>query len=650
MGPGVLWNGTAGSGYNGSPPADPARTTAKPRLQPWTFDQQRFTTDDFILGCYASAKGGISEVIAHVEGNSHILTVADVNVYTNAKGIVNVEVGYFVCLKASEFLAVSANGAINCYFEAIANDVTMQHRVMGPYKFYPRAVEFDWSKTFGVGGDYANPNLAMEALATAYEAGTATCGHIRGITSGSYPLTDALVTSANKSKGYTYMDASPGVTCNFVRGAAFDPVNTGGVWTYYCPLDNVCLGPGIKVDVKNFNNLHATSTRPWWMKGCEWTNSIGVRDTLYWNNAPHPGFRLVLSEGFGDVLVYWSDGAKCSYAGAPVEQAALKKFSYAQDCVAVVYFNPQFLWGNYERGSSVQFYRASKNMFSATYTGAGTGAMRIDRPGNVTLTLRKNGIDQVTFNLTTTTKTVGQLVAAINAYGNGFAATLLDGSYAAGAAGGASSGVVQALNTTPFIQTGYFDFHTEWVHVRYLLGLWENMVLCCNDIRDAWYATSMLNIETDAADADIGNNSWTGFGNSPQTVGSQHISYYNNTNPSGYVLYSPGSVYSYSEVFANLEGLVFPSPAYPDTIPVHDNIWELPGLPPATGNYVNNTAVAGINACLTDAANNDLRPTGVALLHNCTPGSPYDQTGNLRAATDAPGALAAGYPAREYAF
>jgi hypothetical protein len=646
LGPGPSYTGVPGSGYAGAPPVDPVRTTAKPRLQWWTPNFQRVWNDQFTVGVFASAEGGIQKVRLYGEGGVVDLTAMTTNTYTNLRGETNTEVGYFATLSVSQFLAITGSGTAQLYAEAIANDPTMQHRVIGPLTVYPRATEVDWSKTFGVGGDYATYDDAANALAAAYNAGQVECGRMRCISSGTYYLLDPKVRSINISKGYTILDAAPGVDCNLVRRDVFDPNNAWDTWASH--MDNMCIGPGVRIDVMPLRMIHGGSRRPWWIRGGQFYNSIGARDTLYWNNAPHPGLVIFVSEGSGDVPVNWSDGAQCSYGGCPVNQVgagALKKFSYSKDAVGCIYFDQPFIANCYERGSSVKFFRIVKDMFSVTYKGTGTGAMRIDRPGGIYLTLMVNGADVKQFQLTRDPgagvySTVSALCAAINAYGQGFSATTISDTYCASAAGGASSGFVQALGATPFVQNGFFDYHTEWYHC-FAYGLLENVVIYANDIRDADYSTAFFNSETGLADSHITGNSFVGNGNSGCSFGKSHVTVDHNYIPTGIFLFDPASNDPYTRIRANiLGGIGAYNYTFPTAVSVADNLYQLGWQgAPTSPNYVNNQVVTDITTCVVDAVNDDLRPTGVGATSLVDAAFPYDQTGALRSLKDARGPL-----------
>ena len=144
LAPQASWTGMAGSGF-ATTPVDPVRTTAKPALRLLTPPFQWFT-DTLDVGVVAAANDsgsmlntlGIAEVSFYFEGNSVKVLAPSWHVIDTAVGPRRY-FGWWVRLKKPPL----KSGDGHLYVEAVARDVTMQKRVIGPYVFSPRAVQHD---------------------------------------------------------------------------------------------------------------------------------------------------------------------------------------------------------------------------------------------------------------------------------------------------------------------------------------------------------------------------------------------------------------------------------------------------------------------------------------------------------------------------
>lgn len=145
--PSSQWNGVAGSGFSGTAPQDPPRTTAKPVCRLLTPPNQ-FFTQELVVGVWAAANHdgsllddlGLARVIAHCEGNSFEIPTPSYYLFADANGTPRRYLGWWVVLQHP-----GVNGHAQVYFEAIPKDPAMQARVIGPYQFSPQAALHDYT-------------------------------------------------------------------------------------------------------------------------------------------------------------------------------------------------------------------------------------------------------------------------------------------------------------------------------------------------------------------------------------------------------------------------------------------------------------------------------------------------------------------------
>lgn len=169
MAPGALWTGVASSGFNSAPPVDPARVKAKPTLRLVTAPWQTFD-GDFIVPFFSDCNGGVQQVVVSVEGNS-VGIAAPVEIpYLKPDNTVGHWIAYAVKLDYAACMAVAIDGAVEVYATAIPVRGDFQSRVIGPYRFYPRAPGVGAGKrwaaeyTVGAAGQYQTIAAALQAV------------------------------------------------------------------------------------------------------------------------------------------------------------------------------------------------------------------------------------------------------------------------------------------------------------------------------------------------------------------------------------------------------------------------------------------------------------------------------------------------------
>ena len=222
--PSGAFNGTAGSGFAGSLPVDPVRTTAKPAVRLLVPDYQHFTFNKTV-GVIALANDngsmfntfGIERVTFHYEGASLEVTEPRWQSIPTEAGT-RTYFGWWVDLRK----LVGVNGTGHLYVTATPRDATMQERVIGPYLFTASDDLFDVEleiapsqpviagqryQTLLAAGSYAKAQGAQNPLLSISEAGI-------------YDIGDDGGTNAWAQTGRCNITASvPGVT---IGKAAFD--------------------------------------------------------------------------------------------------------------------------------------------------------------------------------------------------------------------------------------------------------------------------------------------------------------------------------------------------------------------------------------------------------------------------------------------
>jgi hypothetical protein len=209
--PSALWTGTAGSGFAGSPPVDPVRTTAKPALRELVPPQRYSGAINFGVLAMANDGGsldvnlGIEKVIFHYEGNS--LEVTEPRWFTTMtlRGP-RTYFGWWARLSAS------ATGNADLYVEAVPRDPTMQNRVIGPLFVDPASSLYTHSVTVApsqpeVAG--SNYHSIDDAIAYVNGFGMASPNPLITITEpGLYDITRSTGTLMNAARGYLNITAS----------------------------------------------------------------------------------------------------------------------------------------------------------------------------------------------------------------------------------------------------------------------------------------------------------------------------------------------------------------------------------------------------------------------------------------------------------
>ncbi|MEM7703265.1 MAG: sialate O-acetylesterase [Pseudomonadota bacterium] len=232
---GSSWDGAAGSGFI-TPPADPARTTAKPVLRLIEPPHQHFT-DTLTVGAAAMANnsgtliGGVAAVRFYFEDDTPLeVATPSFRTLTRVDGSTYECLGYWVDLQKPS----SAQGAAQLYIEAVPTDATMQNRVIGPFLYYPSAVQHDFQTTVGTAGDHTTFNAAKEAARNSGAANPL----IELLDDGDYALSQGG--PGYIPTGYLTVRPAPGVSARFTLGAGNEAVwdqNIGRLWLEDIAID-----------------------------------------------------------------------------------------------------------------------------------------------------------------------------------------------------------------------------------------------------------------------------------------------------------------------------------------------------------------------------------------------------------------------------
>ena len=287
--PGAGWTGTAGSGFS-STPADPARSTAKPVLR-LIVPPHQFFTDTLLVGAVAGANDngslyanmGLSHVTVHYEGSSFDIAAPSYRSFRDANGNTVSYFGWWIELQHDGRL-----GKANVYFEAVPSDATMQHRVIGPYSFFPAAQVHDLdlevapSQPVVTGSRYKS----ITAAQTYAKTQNAQNPRITVVEAGQYDIADDN-SNGWFIDGYCTIEASVPIT---IGKTAYTTDAAAVMQSNRYPL---CIrGANVTLDFRYMlllNNGANASIKNHWLDGCTLTNSaIKGRDAM-WRGGP-PGF------------------------------------------------------------------------------------------------------------------------------------------------------------------------------------------------------------------------------------------------------------------------------------------------------------------------------------------------------------------------
>lgn len=508
----------------------------------WVLDTSSTVASPTSMICQQPS--GIKRIDFWVEGTTQAVTTPQFLTWTE-NGVSKTAWGYFIKLRQSDFAAHLTGSEVRLFATAVANDPTMQNRIIGydlvnngvydgnwPLSVFPRAVLNDKSYTVNAANNDVSPNFTtIKKALTQAAADTAEFPLVTFTATASYELEN--LTNFAAGHGFCAMTCAGGVTASLGRSAAFTPNNPAS-WTWTPGWDAFEFrGAGIVFQQRNWTQI--VNTRPCWFNGCRWTNSIGTRDTHYWNNSG-PGY--VGGSGPGWLDATYSEFTSGMYLG---QFYALNV--QAKQTGGSIFTNVHQTQNTFVNDFSNDFYLDGSNRISITYTNPGghttatvsraAGANYVAAPPQ-NLLLKVDGSTVATIALgfysTDTNPTVTDVVAAINTFGSGWSASVLNSGGVWPAATIGFNGndwqfTGNAFNTA-FTTNATPDPHGEWWQ-GFTGGLTRQNVILRNDIVLNNTSAPFINNDADVEwDTIIKGQVWLGTGNSPFYVGGQHNSHY----------------------------------------------------------------------------------------------------------------------------
>lgn len=543
--PAAAWDGTAATGYGGSPPA---QTGSAVLVQPyvgfmngtkacnlnWIFNESFYEemlfTDDVTLMVDGGDENDALTVTVYCEGNTVELTdrvLVDLPCCTGYDGSGNPTFGtktiaaYAVTLDHSAF---SADGAVDLYALAHSADAAVADRVIGPVRLYRRTdlgdgkLGYDVQKTIGTGGDYANLAAALAGHTTWWTSGQ--CVLLKYLNDATIdPSVNAFTTAAsatNTKRGSVVVDAD-GHTVTGLRSTG-----NPNLWR---PQFNGLVFKGMIFDLSNVQQLYGEDGasagnndlyRPMLCVRCEITAAgkyelAGGSPTV--SNAQAKTVRGVSAwrAEVGRLSCFTHDmhtGDNQAFIETGCYQARtsgdLHLIGSASHRSASIFYN------DYEDGDVVTF-RNGTEQFTLYYTGAGTPGYRNTGPHNSSAApgrkfiLTVNGTDVDAGITLSTTFGAGvysslDLVNTINStYGaSGWVATSTADTYRAAMIGLETDTTVQAVGTSAGTATsvkGYAWLHMDGVQLS-SSDLHDNHIVKGNEFRGVNCQLLFLSIQT----------------------------------------------------------------------------------------------------------------------------------------------------------
>lgn len=446
------WTGVAGSGFGGSyeaVPFDPLRVIAKPMLLPLQW-QYQCSASDFVIGFTADAANGVSaDGIASVEiylEGTKVTAPFQAYTYADVNGTSRTKYGYFAKIDHATAIAI-ANGECRYYAKATANDGTMQTRVFGPCLHTIKATQFDAELTIDKSLPTSGTRFQTIKECLDYVVANTNAGALikrpraKFMSSGDHPWMQCSV-GRNSANVAMVFECNTGVSVSITAPDFYSTVHYSPDQLLRTSFDGVWFrGSGVVFDVDKFKGVYQEDNSNWcWIwDGCTITKSgTGVASSGSGYNG------LQYGEGVG----LWYRTSK------PNTATNFEKNMWAAhnivDCPEGFYSfngivcntinglssdafqNSRLIHGNICRNMTSTALRAEVNSLRVTYAGTSATAT-IEKSGyGQDLILKENGTPKLNVqttpadpsNLVHTWVTNQNVVDAINAYGNGWSATL----------------------------------------------------------------------------------------------------------------------------------------------------------------------------------------------------------------------------------
>jgi hypothetical protein len=361
VGPHANFNGTAGSGA--AAPTDPARTGAKAIGRIITCPGQR-VSGQLLLKIPCDAYGGIAQV--NLSGDCAATTITGMSLvdFVDVNGVSRKEFYHAVYLDTAAFVAkggTAGSRQANIYAEIVPTNSTVQRRVLS-FHFYPESTDTDGTYNVGSGQTYATIRAALnQARLDGRKAPL-----VRIKTTGFYEMEDTTWGIYTGGQGFAVITHDPGVVATLRRAAAFNPTNSAS-WKWTPGWDGIEFrGSGIVLDVKNTTEV-TTSAKPCLFNGCKITNSIGTRDTLYWNKGARPGW--------GTSVPSWWQYHDFEFGASPFTAQLGVVGGVSRGTFGDIYSHTPIVYGCHDRDSSSAYFRQAIPSMTVRYSGAGAGTV-----------------------------------------------------------------------------------------------------------------------------------------------------------------------------------------------------------------------------------------------------------------------------------
>lgn len=481
LGPGALWNGAIGSGWNGSEPTAATRVNGKPTLVLLDAPRQQFSADldlTFDLETpYAPGDATLEKVEVACEGSSWVeASGRSVRVFQESNGNWAFLDGYHVTLDHAAFMAQIKQqyGEVNIFARATFDNGAYETQLIGKattipatagspdtdftiLRFFPSPVEYthllqvrpsasvnvlDSNVYPGVYGTFTTLKDALAFAAGQAVGGIAACSatlrcKIELMEAGTYYLEETTWGSVRRMVGYTTIVNAAGVAVTLMRQTYAPGVGEGASGRWVSGIGGLRLqanasgGGSLTLDERNSSGgVSPSSGMAIWHDGITVTNSMvdtyrppgSSQWVLYWDRVP----RLT---GGGN----YATGVTYRYGGFP--EPAGNGGRMHRNCS---YYGGVTDFSKYTVVNSLienygdwDFFGGPCSLINITYTGAQATATVTVTGGSgskvVTLTTAGGSVSTPTVN-NTNFATVADLIAWINTPANtlgdtGWAAT-----------------------------------------------------------------------------------------------------------------------------------------------------------------------------------------------------------------------------------
>lgn len=442
----AAYNGTAGSGWGGAyeaKPVDPLRLTAKPSLNP-LWPQYQCTGADFHLEFEAEATGGIASVEVWAEGVKQTVTQKTTRTYTDCNGVSWSRVSYRVLLDNAACLAIHS-GPIEIMARATANDTSMQQRVVGPFLLHVQSSANKYDHEVTVDASQATSGTRYQTVTAMLQAVAAAnkdrC-HVVFKTSGDYDMGSADPWGRSTATSFMVLECDAGVNVT-IKGNNFYHATDNNKKSIRCGYDGMWFrGGGFTFDQDKCSQFYPedSSNKALVLEGINIIKSGAGAGSS--GSGPD-------SLQFGEGAGIWMRSTKSSSANRKLNLWALNcnlnapegfySFMGVVDntvtgCSSDLFQNCRVVVGNKVANFTAANLRAARLSMTISYSGSATTAVVTKANYNQPILLVENGATVATIATTAanpagfsyTWKKSSDIVAAINAYGNGWSATLGD--------------------------------------------------------------------------------------------------------------------------------------------------------------------------------------------------------------------------------